>query len=122
MVCGHPPPKRPSHDRWLRDPVWNVIVAGWHPDPEKRCELSVMHNVFLTSSQLVVRNAESSGLSAKHDRNPIKVPDMETQREQRGKVLPRIVSFFQSLRDSESGAQRRVDEIDRAGLSTLNLV
>ena len=50
-------PSRPtgrSRNRWLRDPVWDVITTGWSHEPENRCELSVMHNTFVTSSQLGV--------------------------------------------------------------------
>ena len=63
----------------------------------------------------------SSELGAKIDRNFIKAPDIETQRQRRGEVLPRIASFFQFLRDSESEAQRRVDEMDKARLSTFHV-
>jgi len=41
-------------------------------------------------------------------------------RRQRGKILPRIASFLQSLRDSESDTQRHVDEMDKAGPSTVH--
>ena len=49
-------PSRPTgrrRNRWLQDPVWDVITTGWSHEPEQRCELSVMHHVFLTSSQQV---------------------------------------------------------------------
>ena len=47
-------PSRPtdtSQTQWLHDPVWNVIAAGWHHKPNKRCELPVMYRVYLTASQ-----------------------------------------------------------------------
>ena len=36
-------------------------------------------------------------------------------RQQSGNILPRIASFFQALRDSESDIQRHVNEIDKVG-------
>jgi len=47
-------PSRPTdrnRNRWLQDPVWDVITTGWSHEPEKRCELSVMHDTFVTASR-----------------------------------------------------------------------
>jgi hypothetical protein len=40
-------------------------------------------------------------------------PNIETVLQQRGKFLPRIVSLFQFLRDSEPGIERVVNEMDK---------
>ena len=42
------------------------------------------------------------------------------EREQRGRILPRITSFLQFLRELDSPTQRRVNEMDKAGSSTLH--
>jgi len=44
-------PIDPGQSQWLQRRVWGVITTGWSHKPEKRCELSVMHNAFVTSSQ-----------------------------------------------------------------------
>jgi len=88
--------KRPSRpidsgqSRLLQDPVWNVITAGWHDKPNRRCKLSVMHHTF----------------------------SAPTQQQHRGKILPRVTSFFQFLQDSESETQKRVNEMNKVNLST----
>jgi len=46
-------PTRQSQNRWLSDPVWEAITTGWHEEPSERCELSVLHHVFLTSGREV---------------------------------------------------------------------
>ena len=46
-------PTRSSQNRWLPDPVWEVITTGWREVPSERCELSVLHHVFLTSGREV---------------------------------------------------------------------
>jgi len=92
ISTGEQPP-RPidgSKGRLLEDRVWNVITSGWHVEPKQRCKLSVMHRVFLPPSQ----------------------------RQQSGKILPRVASFFQFLQGSESETQRRVNEMNEVSLST----
>jgi len=44
-------PTGPSQIRLLQDPVWDVIVTGWSHEREKRCEISLMHDTFVTASQ-----------------------------------------------------------------------
>ena len=51
-------PINPLRNRWLRGPVWDVITTGWSHEPGRRCRLSAMHHVFLTSSQEEVRNVK----------------------------------------------------------------
>jgi hypothetical protein len=46
-------------------------------------------------------------------------PEVETGPQQRGKLLPRIASLFQFLRDSEPGIERVVNEMDKVA-STCN--
>jgi len=48
-----PKPGYPSKGQWIEDPVWDVITAGWHHEPEQRCELAVVYHVFLTHSSPV---------------------------------------------------------------------
>ena len=65
-------PSRPAgrrRNRWLQDPVWDVITTGWSHEPEQRCELSVMHHVILTSSQQIVQNIELGDLNTQNDGN-----------------------------------------------------
>jgi len=44
-------PTAPSQIRSLQDPVWDVIMTGWSHEREKRCEISLMHDTFVTASQ-----------------------------------------------------------------------
>ena len=46
-------PTDPSQNRWLQDRVWNVITTCWDHDPGRRCELSVVCQVFSTPSIVV---------------------------------------------------------------------
>ena len=46
-------------------------------------------------------------------------PDVETGPQQRVKLLPRVASLFQFLRDSEPGIERVVNEMDKVA-STCN--
>ena len=42
-------PSRPtnsSQNRWLQNHIWDTITACWSHDPQKRCELSVVYQVF----------------------------------------------------------------------------
>jgi len=46
------------------------------------------------------------------------VSDVETGRQRRGSLFPRINSFFQFLRGSEPEIERYVNELDEASFST----
>jgi len=114
-------PTGPSRDRRLQDPVWDVIMTGWSHEPEKRCELSVVHDTFVTASQ---QEVYSGDLNDQNDGNlaitETYVPDTGgTGRQRRGKILPRIASFFQFLQNSESDLQRQVNEMNSVSSSTL---
>ena len=51
-------PTEPSQNRWLQDPVWDVITTGWRHEREQRCELPVVYHVFLTSGQREAKTGE----------------------------------------------------------------
>ena len=53
-------PTDPSQNRWLQDRVWNVITTCWDHDPGRRCELSVVCQVFSTPS-IVVESVRPDG-------------------------------------------------------------
>ena len=53
-------PSRPSRNRWLQDPVWDVITTGWSHEPEERCKLSFMHDTFVMSSQRVADSGDTN--------------------------------------------------------------
>jgi len=87
-------PSRPidsSQSQLLQDPVWNVIAAAWHDKPRRRCKLLAIYYTLSPTSQ----------------------------QQQRGKILPRVASFFQFLQDSEPEAQKRVNEMNEVWFSTL---
>jgi len=105
-------PYRPIDASQLQDPIWDVITTGWSHEPEKRCELSVMRDTIVTSSQ-----QGSGNLNNRNDRN-LTISNTETERRQRGKILPRIASFFQFLQNSQSDVQRQVDEINEVSFTT----
>lgn len=100
-------PTDPSQNQWLQDHVWDMIIAGWHREPKQRCELHVLYPVFFTPDQQEAQNVKTGESK--------KIPNVETRLRRRGSFLPRIASFFQFLRDSESETQRQVDEMDKAG-------
>ena len=110
-------PTDPIQNQWLQEPVWDVIKTGWHHEPEQRCELRIVYHVFFTSGRQEIHVTGTGESNAQSN----KVPDIETGQQQRGKILPRIASFLQSLRDSQSKVQRRVNEIDKVGTSSPNL-
>jgi len=81
-------PPRPidsSQGLLLQDPVWNMIIIGWHDKPRRRCKLSAMYGTLSPT----------------------------TQQRQRGKILPRVASFFQFPQDSEPETQNRVNEMNK---------
>ena len=89
-------PSRPmdsSQGRLLQGPVWNIITAGWHDQPNQRCELSAMYRVFRPPSIW----------------------------QQLGKSLPRIASPFQSSQTPESEIQMRVNKMHEVTPSTSPL-
>ena len=47
------------------------------------------------------------------------MPNVEIGLRQLGKMLPRITSFLQLLRESESEIQKRVNEMDEVPLSVF---
>ena len=100
-----PRPTDSSQSRLLQDPVWNVIVTGWQDQPNQRCELSVMYNVFQPPSQV----------------QPPGQVQPPSQRQRLGKILPRIASFFQFLQNSESEIQRQVNKMNEVSSSTSPL-
>lgn len=51
-------PTDPSQNRWLQDPVWDVITTGWNRKPEQRCELSAMYRVFSKHSRQEAQNVK----------------------------------------------------------------
>ena len=113
-------PKDWSQRQWLPDPVWGVIKTGWSHKRDHRGELSIVYRIFWTSSKQVqdVKVGGSSALSNGNS-NGLKVLELETVAERRGKLLPRFASLFQFLRDSEPEIQRRVNEMDMAGPPTF---
>ena len=134
-------PAGPNQNQWLQEPVWNAITSGWSHKPEQRCKLSVVcyvlstHSITGESVHLELPDAEESesplrlgshrntqdarpGHSkARKDRDLVaeRVPGTEAGLQQRGKILSRVASFFQFLRDSGSEIERRVNEMDTVG-------
>jgi hypothetical protein len=54
-----PRPTDPSRNQWLQDPVWDAITTCWSNEPEERCELDVVYDVFLTLSPQNAQNTKS---------------------------------------------------------------
>jgi len=48
IVSGNRPPRptNPTADRWLSDPVWDVIRRGWHQEPRFRLSAESLHRGF----------------------------------------------------------------------------
>ena len=114
-------PSRPVHSvqsRWLRDPVWHVITAAWHDQPNQRCELSVMYHAFPPLSQQEVQHVESGDLNPQNDGNRTTTEMSKTPKRQLGKILPRIASVFQFLQNPESEVQRQVNEMNEVRFPT----
>jgi hypothetical protein len=114
-------PTDPTQNRWLHDPVWDMITTCWSDKLRRRCELPVMHHVFSTPSSQNAKPDEPGVVSdwvKKIDSQ--EVPNIGTEPQQRGKFLPRITSLFQFLRGSEPEIERIVDEMDKAGFSAFS--
>ena len=43
-------PTDPSQNQWLQDRIWDTITTCWNDEPERRCELSVVHHILSTPS------------------------------------------------------------------------
>jgi len=114
-------PSRPidsSKSRLLEDPVWNVITTGWHDQPNRRCELSVMYHTFSPFGQQEIQNLKPGDVNAQPEGKLTIAETSQTAKRQPGKILPRIASFFQFLQNSESEPQKRVNEMNEVSFST----
>ena len=120
IVGGKRPsrPTDPTQNQWLHGPVWDVIATCWSDKPKRRCKLSVVHHVFSTSAPQNAEPDRPGDMNVHTNRNDSqRVPSIGTGVRQRGKLLPRIASFFQFLRGSEPEIERIVGEMDKAGHS-----
>jgi len=91
-----PRPRNQDANRWLQDRIWDMIMTCWSKDPKKRWEVHAVHELFSTSGPLEVQNIEAG-------------------QQQRRRLLLRIISLFQPLRDPEPGIESLVNEMDEAG-------
>jgi len=111
-------PINPSGNRWLPDPVWDIITTGWHKRPHQRCELSIMYNVLLLSSQQEVRHVKPGRLNAQNSESVTIAGAPQPPKRQSRKILPRIASFFQFLQNPESEIQRQANRMNEVPFST----
>ena len=117
-------PSRPigsSQNQRLQEPVWDVITTGWHVQPNRRCELTVMYHIFLPSVQQAVQNFKPGDFNTENEGNLTIAGTLQTPKRQPGKILPRIASFFQFLQNSESKIQRQVNEMNEVDSFTSPL-
>jgi hypothetical protein len=114
-------PRNSSRNRWLQDPVWDVITTCWSDKPEQRCKLSIVYQVFSEYGRQESRNAKLGDLSIRHNRHltAAETSHIETGLQQRGSFLPRITLLFQFLRESEPEIERSVSEMDKAGFPSF---
>ena len=115
-----PHPINPSGNRWLPDPVWEIITTSWHNQPNRRPKLSVYHICSLPSPQ-EVQHVKSGGLNAQNDGNLTIGETSQTPKRRLGNILPRIASFFQFLQSPESEIQRQVNKMNDVSISTSPL-
>ena len=106
LICR---PARPRQNQWLQDPVWDVIVAGWHQEPKQRCTPPILYRIFLKASQQKIHTVKTGELSTPSN----KTPGTRTGRQPQGSSLLRIASHLPFRRGSESKIQRSVNEIDK---------
>ena len=111
-------PIYPSGNRWLPDPVWDIITTSWHDQPNQRCELPVIHDVLSSSSQQEVQHVKLGHLNLQNDGNPMVAETFQTPKWQPGKLLSLTTSFFQVPQNPESEIQRQVDEMNEVRFST----
>ena len=112
-------PTDPTQNRWLDDPVWDVITTCWSDKPDQRCEPSVIHRVFSTSSLQYVNPDKPGDVNVNIERNDSqRVPRVGIGIQWRGKLPPRVASLFQFLRGSEQEIEpeieKSVGEMDKA--------
>lgn len=64
IIRGERPsrPMDPRQNRWLQDPVWDVIASGWSVETKRRYKLSVMHKRFFTAGQHEAQNVKRGNL------------------------------------------------------------
>ena len=62
-------PTNPSRNRWLPDPVWDMITTSWTHEPKHRCRASTMHRVFLMSSHQEPQNVKSGDSNTRNYRS-----------------------------------------------------
>ena len=115
-------PIDPSQNRWLQDPAWDVITTGWHDQPNRRCELAVMYDIFMLPGQREVQNFKPGDLNAQNEGNLTTAGTSQTPKRRRRKVLPQIASFFQFLQNSESEIQREVNKMNKVTYLTHPLL
>jgi len=113
-------PINPSGNRWLPDPVWDIITTGWHEQPNKRCELSVMYDVLSLSSEHEVQHVKPGRLNAQNSGSRTIVRTSRPLKRQSRKILPRIASLFQFIQNPEpgTGIQGRVNQMNEVSFST----
>jgi hypothetical protein len=93
-----------------------MITTCWSNKPEKRRELSAVHQVFLKYGQQETQNIKLGDLNSHHNRH-LTIAEMfhiETGQQQHRGFLPRITSLFQFLQESEPEIERSVGEMDKA--------
>ena len=111
-------PINPSGNRWLPDPVWDIITTGWRKQPNQRCELSVIYDVLSLSGQQEVQHVKP-GLSNTQNSEGVTIAETsQPPKRQSRKILPQIVSFFQFLQNPESEIQRQVNRMNEVSFST----
>ena len=88
-------PTDPTQNRWLPDPVWDVITTSWSHKPEHRCELPVVYRAFSTSSQQDVESVEPGDSTTRNGRGaamtegswPLKQADRNVESSSQGSLL-----------------------------------
>ena len=61
-------PRYQSQNQWLQYPVWDTITTGWNHKRDQRRGLSIVYQVFLTTSQRVL-NVKVGEVCAQNDIN-----------------------------------------------------
>jgi len=112
-ICAGERPSRPtnrSQYRWLRDPVWDVIVAGWNHKPVERCGVFDMYYVFSTSSEREreVQEVRRGNLNAWNGRDLALAETSQTPKQgnlgKSSRVSPLSSSFCKTLSQKYRGA------------------
>jgi len=110
-------PINQSQNRWLQDPVWDVIRTGWHAHPNKRGEISAMYSIFSSPGQQEVPVVKPSDSNTRNEKNLTRAGSVRAPKRKLVKKPPRTALPPQPQPNPETEIQTQINEMDQVGFS-----